>query len=63
MRPARSKRSTIAPAMKRSADRRAVVVHHLAQSLGIDFQFIHQQRPQLAVPVLLDDEHMVMGLR
>src|SRR5579863_7070192 len=41
-------------------DRRAVEVQYLGQPRRIDLQFVHQQRAQLAVAVLLDHEHLVV---
>src|SRR5260370_1101566 len=41
-------------------DRRAVIVQHRDELRRIDDQLVHQQRAQLRVAVLLDDEYLLV---
>src|SRR5512133_555530 len=48
------------PAYETGGDRRAVVVQDRHQAYGIDAAFVDDERTQLAVAVLLDDEDEVV---
>src|SRR4029079_19101622 len=41
-------------------DRQAIIVQHRKQARRIDGAFIDEERAQLRVPILLDDEDLIM---